>query len=59
MRATVSFGRIAGIRIGVHWSALIGVLLLGQLVALTVLPSFAPGLATGVSGWPVGLRRWG
>ncbi|MGH4012048.1 MAG: site-2 protease family protein [Pseudonocardiaceae bacterium] len=47
MRATIPLGRIAGIPIGMHWSALIGVVLLGQLVALMVLPSMVPGLGAG------------
>ncbi|WP_214370533.1 site-2 protease family protein [Pseudonocardia sp. H11422] len=47
MRSTVSFGRIGGIPVGAHWSALVGIVLLGQLLALTVLPTLAPGLAPG------------
>lgn len=45
VRATVSFGRIGGIPVGAHWSALVGVVLLGELLALNVLPALAPGLA--------------
>lgn len=48
MRATLSFGRIAGIPVGAHWSALVGVVLLGQLLALTVLPALAPGRTAAV-----------
>ena len=44
MRSTIPLGRVAGIPVGMHWSALIGMVLLGQLVALTVLPATAPGL---------------
>jgi hypothetical protein len=33
----------AGVPVGAHWSALVGVLLLGQLLALSVLPMQAPG----------------
>jgi hypothetical protein len=40
-------GRVAGIPVGMPWSTLIGIALLGQLVGLTVLPSTAPGLSTG------------
>lgn len=43
MRATVSFGRIGGVPVGAHWSALVGVVLLGELLALNVLPALAPG----------------
>lgn len=45
MKPTVSFGRIGGIPVGAHWSALVGVVLLGELLALSVLPSLVPGLA--------------
>lgn len=45
MRSTVSLGRIGGIPVGAHWSALVGVVLLGQLLALSVLPALAPGHA--------------
>jgi Zn-dependent protease len=45
VRTTVSFGRIAGIPVGAHWSALLGVVVLGVLLAVTVLPTAAPGLA--------------
>jgi hypothetical protein len=47
VRSTVPLGRTAGIPVGMHWSALIGIALLGQLVGLTVLPSMAPGLGAG------------
>lgn len=53
MRSTISLGRVAGIPVGMHWSALIGMVLLGQLVALTVLPSTAPGLGA-VAYWLAG-----
>jgi Zn-dependent protease len=43
MRATLPLGRIKGIPIGAHWSALLGVALLGGLLALTVLPVLVPG----------------
>lgn len=43
MRATISFGRIDGIPVGAHWSALVVVVLLGELLALNVLPAMAPG----------------
>lgn len=43
MNVTVRLGRIAGIPIGMHWSALIGIGLLTQLLAMTVLPTLVPG----------------
>jgi len=43
----VSFGRIGGIPAGAHWSALVGVVLLGELLALSVLPALVPGLTRG------------
>ncbi|WP_374985342.1 site-2 protease family protein [Streptomyces fradiae] len=48
MRATVVLGRIAGIRVGVHWSVLLifGVIVLG--LAQGRLPQAHPG-----EGWPV------
>jgi Zn-dependent protease len=45
MRATLPLGRINGVPIGAHWSALLGVALLGLLLALTVLPVLVPGQA--------------
>ncbi|MGH7750645.1 MAG: hypothetical protein ACREQ5_38625, partial [Candidatus Dormibacteria bacterium] len=56
MRSTIPLGRIAGIPVGMHWSALTGIALLGQLVGLTVLPSMAPGLGTGAY-WLAGGAR--
>jgi len=47
VKATVSFGRIGGIPVGAHWSALVGVVLLGELLALSVLPALVPGLTRG------------
>jgi Zn-dependent protease/CBS domain-containing protein len=46
MNATVPFGRIAGIPVGAHWSALLVVVLLSELLALNVLPGAAPGHGT-------------
>jgi len=43
MKATFSFGRIGGVPVGAHWSALVGVGVLGALLASTVLPGLAPG----------------
>jgi Zn-dependent protease len=42
-----------------HWSALIGVVLLGQLVGLTVLPSMVPGLGAGAYWVAGGLAALG
>ena len=46
MRATFAFGRIGGVPVGAHWSAAVGVIVLGTLLALTVLPELAPGATT-------------
>ncbi|GEL20373.1 site-2 protease family protein [Pseudonocardia asaccharolytica] len=43
MRGTIPLGRFGGVPVGAHWSALIGVVLLGQLLAMTVLPMLVPG----------------
>jgi Zn-dependent protease/CBS domain-containing protein len=50
MRQTVRLGRILGIPVGLHWSVLVIALLLAQGVALTVLPSAAPG-RSGAAYW--------
>ena len=59
MRSTIPLGRIAGIPVGMHWSALIGIALLGQLVGLTVLPSIVPGLGAGAYWLAGGLAALG
>jgi Zn-dependent protease len=43
VQPTVVFGRIRGIPVGAHWTALAGVGLLAVLIATTVLPLLAPG----------------
>lgn len=43
MKQTLRLGRIAGIRVGVHWSVLVIAALLVQGLALTVLPQAATG----------------
>ncbi len=48
MRPSLVFGRIGGIPVGAHWSALAGVGLLAVLLATTVLPELAPGLSAAV-----------
>lgn len=48
MQPTVVFGRIRGIPIGAHWSALVGVGFLAVLLVTTVLPFSAPGRDLGV-----------
>jgi Zn-dependent protease len=53
MRPTFTFGRIGGVPVGAHWSALLGVIVIGTLLSSTVLPGLAPGatnLAYGVAG---------
>ncbi|MEV4413231.1 site-2 protease family protein [Catellatospora sp. NPDC049609] len=47
MRPTLKLGSIAGIPVGVHWSVLVIMLLLGQGLATAVLPAGAPGVSTG------------
>lgn len=59
MRSTIPLGRIAGVPVGMHWSALIGIALLGQLVGLTVLPSAAPGLGAAAYWLAGGLAALG
>ena len=44
MRTTIPLGRAAGVPVGAHWSALVGVVFLGQLLAQSALPMRAPGL---------------
>jgi Zn-dependent protease len=43
MKGTIPCRRWAGIPIGVHWSALLAVAFIANVVALTVLPVVAPG----------------
>jgi Zn-dependent protease/CBS domain-containing protein len=50
MRQSLRLGRILGIPVGIHWSVLVIALLLAQGVALSVLPSAAPG-RSGVAYW--------
>lgn len=59
MRSTIPLGRVAGIPVGMHWSALIGIVLLGQLIGLTVLPSMVPGLSAGAYWLASGLAALG
>jgi Zn-dependent protease len=40
---SLPLGRFGGVPIAAHWSALLGIALLGQLLALSVLPALAPG----------------
>ncbi|MFC7247717.1 site-2 protease family protein [Catellatospora aurea] len=54
MRPTLRLGTIAGIPVGVHWSVLLIMLLLGQGLATAVLPAGAPGGSTGAY-WIVAL----
>jgi Zn-dependent protease len=42
MKQTMPLGRVAGIRIGAHWSALVMVVLIGWLLGAQVLPGLAP-----------------
>lgn len=42
MRATVSLGRFAGVPVGAHWSVLLTVALLVQVLAMRLLPATVP-----------------
>ncbi|MGW3960615.1 M50 family metallopeptidase [Amycolatopsis sp. NPDC005003] len=56
MHATFPLGRPAGIRVGAHWSVLLLMVLLAELLAQTLLPEAVPGQpalvywATGIAG---------
>jgi Zn-dependent protease len=52
MRQTVPLGRVAGIRVGTHWSVLVIVVLIGWVLGAQVLPAMAPGQPT-VAYWAV------
>jgi len=54
MHATFPLGRPAGIRVGAHWSVLLIMALLADLLAQSVLPPAAPGL-TAVEYWATGV----
>ena len=43
MRQTVPLGRVAGIRVGMHWSVLVMVIMIGWLLGGQVLPETTPG----------------
>jgi len=47
MTATWWLGTVRGVRVGVHWSVLLLVLVVSDALAETALPSAAPGHATG------------
>ncbi len=42
MKQTIPLGRVAGIRIGAHWSVLVMVVLIGWVLGAEVLPSMTP-----------------
>jgi Zn-dependent protease/CBS domain-containing protein len=48
VKATIRLGRYAGIPVGAHWSVLLTVLLLANLLALDVLPASVPGASRAV-----------
>jgi hypothetical protein len=48
----VPLGRVAGIRVGMHWSVLVLVILIGWLLGAQVLPAMTPGQPT-VAYWAV------
>ena len=43
MRQSLKLGRIAGIPVGVHWSVLVVVALIGWILGSSVLPGTVPG----------------
>ncbi|WP_199433721.1 site-2 protease family protein [Qaidamihabitans albus] len=47
-RGTVPLGHLGGVRLGAHWSVAVVVGLIAYLLASSILPAAAPGLA---SGW--------
>lgn len=54
MTPTIRLGRVAGVSVGAHWSVLVIVALVGQLLALSVLPGAAPDHLTAVY-WITGM----
>jgi len=52
MRQTVPLGRVAGIGVGMHWSVLVMVILIGWLLGGQVLPEMTPGQSA-VTYWAV------
>jgi hypothetical protein len=51
MKQTVPLGRVAGIRVGMHWSVLVMVIMIGWLLGGQVLPETTPGRRP---AWPPG-----
>ena len=54
MTPTIRLGRLAGVQIGAHWSVLVIVALVGQILAMSVLPDTAPGHPA-LFYWSIGL----
>ncbi|MET9022758.1 site-2 protease family protein [Actinopolymorpha sp. NPDC004070] len=54
MKPTFTLGRVAGISIGVHWSVLVMMLLVTEIVAVAILPVQAPIASTAVD-WVAGV----
>ena len=52
MRQSIRLGRIAGIPIGIHWSVLVIVALIGWILGASVLPGLVPGQPA-VAYWAV------
>jgi Zn-dependent protease/CBS domain-containing protein len=44
MKATIPLGRYAGVPVGAHWSVLVTVVVLADLLAVGILPAAVPGL---------------
>ncbi|MCP2250441.1 site-2 protease family protein [Lentzea aerocolonigenes] len=51
---SIPLGRVRGIVVGAHWSTLVAVIVIAQVVAMSVLPQAAPGHAT-VVYWIAGV----
>ncbi|GGU50079.1 site-2 protease family protein [Lentzea flava] len=51
---SIPLGRVCGIPVGAHWSTLVAVIVIGQVVAVSVLPREAPGQSSAVY-WTAGV----
>jgi Zn-dependent protease len=48
MKSSIRLGRVAGISLGIHWSALVIIVLIAGILGNSILPSAAQGLPTGI-----------
>ncbi|MFC3890732.1 site-2 protease family protein [Lentzea rhizosphaerae] len=51
---SISLGRVRGIGVGAHWSTLLAVIVIAQIVATSVLPQTVPG-HSGLAYWTTGV----